>query len=423
MLLVFVHVRSQAVSAQCKARFVAQLVSFGQFLAFGGAPAALAARPARDARIDVIRGLALLFIFINHMPGNVIAGFMPHNFGFSDAADAFVLLAGVSATLAYGGLIDRDGVLAGARKVGRRVWTLYVAHAAVFLLVCAIVATAVVQTKNPLYLEAINIHSLFSQPAQAIFDALTLRYQPYYLDILPLYIVLLGLFPAIYVGMRFSPLLTLAASFALWFCAGTFGLNLPNAGSGGWFFNPFAWQFIFVLGILIGRAAQLGLSAPRLRLVDAAALAFLLFALAIKTSSGNPFGIVALNDWIDQVQLGTDKTNLAFARIAHVLALAWLAIRYLPAGGALLASGAGRLLAHAGRHSLEVFCVGIVLSIAGQIVMAETGFALGVQLLISLFGAMVLLGLGAFLSWFKASDKTGSASSGLQASGLSPQRS
>ena len=65
----------------------------------------------------------------------------------------------------------------------------------------------------------------------------------------------------------------------------------------------------------------------------------------------------------------------------------------------------------------------VTATLAGQIVMAETGFALGVQLLISLFGAMVLLGLGAFLSWFKASDKTGRASSGLQASGLSPQRS
>lgn len=402
---------------------MAQAVSFWRFLAFGGSSAVADARPARDARIDVIRGLALLFIFVNHMPGNVVAGFMPHNFGFSDAADTFVLLAGVSATLAYGGIIDKEGVLAGARRIAARLWTLYVAHAAVFLLVCAIVATAVVQTRNPLYIEAINIQPLFREPARAVFDALTLRYQPYYLDILPLYIVLLGLFPAIYLGMRRSPLLTLAASATLWFCAGAFGLNLPNTGAGGWFFNPFAWQLVFTLGMLIGRAAQLGLTAPRLRILDAAALAFLMFALVVKTSSGNPFGVTLLNDWIDQIQLGTDKTNLAIARVLHVSALAWLAIRCLPAGGALLASGAGRLLAKSGRHSLEVFCVGIVLSVAGQIVMAETGFALWVQLLISLAGAMVLLGFGAFLTWFKASNHTCSSVARPRASGLSPQRS
>jgi hypothetical protein len=401
---------------------VAQAASFGRFLAFGGPGSATATRPARDARIDVIRGLALLFIFVNHMPGNVVAGFMPHNFGFSDAADAFVLLAGVSATLAYGGLIDRDGAFAGARKVATRVWTLYLAHLAVFVLVCAIVATAVTKTQNPLYIEALNVQPLFGRPLQTAIDTLMLRYQPNYLDILPLYIVLLALFPAIYLGMRFSPLLTLAASLALWLSTRAFGLNLPNAGAGGWFFNPFAWQLIFVLGMMIGRAAQLGLRAPRLRLLDAAALGVLLFALAVKTSSGNPFGIALLNDWIDKVQLGTDKTNLAFERVAHVLALGWLAIRYLPSGGAMLASRAGRLLAHSGRHSLEVFCAGIVLSISGQIIMAETGFALGVQLLIAAAGAMVLLGLGVFLSWFKASHHHRAADADLPLPGISPQR-
>ena len=41
-------------------------------------------------------------------------------------------------------------------------------------------------------------------------------------------------------------------------------------------------------------------------------------------------GIVALNDWFDSVQLGSDKTNLAWTRLLHIGALAWLAIRWLP---------------------------------------------------------------------------------------------
>lgn len=368
----------------------------------GPAEAARQAGGQRDARIDVIRGLALLVIFINHMPGNIFARFTPHNFGFSDAADAFVLLSGVSAALAYGNLIERRGLAIGALKLSARLWTLYIAHIAVFVIVCGVVATAVTRTQNPLYVEAINIQPFFNDTFEAVINALTLRYQPDYLDILPLYIVLLALFPLIYFGVRVSPMATLAASLLLWQGAVMLGLNLPNAGAAGWFFNPFAWQVLFTLGVVIGRAAQLGLAAPRLRWLDAAAVGFLLFALVVKLSSGNPFAIIALNDWVDSVQLGSDKTNLAWSRVLHSASLAWLAIRWLPAGAALLSNAAGRGLAAIGRHSLDVFCAGIVLSIIGQVVLAEAAFAIWAQLLVCLSGITLLAGLGIFLSWYQS---------------------
>ena len=383
-------------------RLVQPLSALSRFLLLGRGPGGTGAPVARDARIDIIRGLALLVIFINHMPGNVIAAWMPHNFGFSDGADAFVLLAGVSATLAYGNLIERQGLTVGALKIGARVWTLYIAHLATFIVVCGVVAAAVTRTQNPLYIEAINIQPFFSDTLAALIDVLTLLYQPSYLDILPLYIVLLGLFPLLYLAVRLSPLGALALSLAVWQGALWFELNFPNVHAAGWFFNPFAWQVVFTLGIVIGRAMQGGLDLPRLRWLDALALGFVLFAVFAKTASGNPTGIAALNDWFDSVQLGSDKTNLAISRVLHVLALAWLAMRFLPAGAGLLRFAAGRILAVVGKHSLDVFCAGTVLSIAGQIVMAETGFALGPQLLVCLTGVTLLVGFGMFLTWYQS---------------------
>lgn len=378
--------------------------SFQRFLTTGLGPFGSARPPGsgRDARIDVIRGLALLVIFINHMPGNLFAGYTPHNFGFSDAADAFVLLSGISATLAYGNLIERRGFAVGALKLSSRLWTLYIAHIAVFIIVCGVVAAAVTRTQNPLYVEAINIQPFFNDTFEAVINALTLRYQPNFLDILPLYIVLLALFPLLYLGVRISPAATLAVSLLVWQGAVLAELNFPNAGGSGWFFNPFAWQVLFTLGIIVGRAAQLGLGAPRLYWLDAAAVAFLLFALIVKLTLGNPFPIPALNDWIDSVQLGSDKTNLAWSRILHAGALAWLAIRWLPAGAAMISTGAGRILAAIGRHSLDVFCAGIVLSIIGQVVLAEAAFALWAQLLVCVGGTTMLAGLGIFLSWYQS---------------------
>ncbi len=375
-----------------------------QFLALGraGDGTKRLVAPSRDARIDVIRGIALAIIFINHMPGNLVAAWMPHNYGFSDAADVFVFLAGVSATLAYGSLIEKRGVGFGVLKLGGRLWTLYIAHVAVFLIVCGIVAAAVTRTQNPLYIEMINIQPIFSDTQTALVDALTLLYQPNYLDILPLYIALLACFPLVYVAVRVSPLASLALSLALWQGALALGLNLPNSGSSGWFFNPFAWQVVFVLGVCAGRAAQLGIAMPRLVVLDILAVAFLVFAGVAKVSTGNPFGLAMLNDWIDTIQLGSDKTNLAWLRLAHLAALAWLAVRWLPAGAALLKVPGLDLAAAMGRHSLEVFCVGIVFSIVGQIVLAETAFDPAVQLLVCGIGVTMLAGLGNFLSWYRS---------------------
>lgn len=383
--------------------------ALSRFLLLGHAPEGAPSPAQRDARIDVIRGLALLIIFINHMPGNVIAGYMPHNFGFSDAADAFVLLAGVSATLAYGNLIERRGLTVGAVKIGARVWTLYIAHIAVFVIVCGVVAAAVTRTQNPLYVEAINIQPFFSDTFEALIDVLTLRYQPSYLDILPLYIVLLALFPLIYLAVRASPLGALLVSLTVWQAALWFGLNLTNVHAAGWFFNPFAWQVVFTFGVILGCAAQRGIAVPRLPWLDAAAVAFLVFAYTAKTSSGNPFGIAILNDWFDSVQLGSDKTNLAWSRLLHVVALAWLAMRWLPAGGGMLRNVIGRTFAVVGRHSLDVFCAGTVLAITGQIILAETGFALGPQLLVSAVGITLLVGLGMFLTWYQSITLSGAA--------------
>jgi hypothetical protein len=38
----------------------------------------------RDLRLDACRGLALWFIFIDHIPGNVFAWLTLRNYGFSD---------------------------------------------------------------------------------------------------------------------------------------------------------------------------------------------------------------------------------------------------------------------------------------------------------------------------------------------------
>ena len=56
----------------------------------------------RDARLDVFRGLALVIIFIDHLPDNFWSQYTLGRWGVSAAAEGFVLIAGIAAGLAYG---------------------------------------------------------------------------------------------------------------------------------------------------------------------------------------------------------------------------------------------------------------------------------------------------------------------------------
>jgi len=57
---------------------------------------------SRDLRLDLWRGVALLMIFVDHIPGNALSAITLKSFGFSDAAELFVFVAGYSSMLAYG---------------------------------------------------------------------------------------------------------------------------------------------------------------------------------------------------------------------------------------------------------------------------------------------------------------------------------
>ena len=74
----------------------------------------------RDLRLDACRGLALWFIFIDHVPGNSLGWLTPRNFGFSDMSEVFVFVSGYTCMVAYGGALPKQGWLTIATRALRR---------------------------------------------------------------------------------------------------------------------------------------------------------------------------------------------------------------------------------------------------------------------------------------------------------------
>src|SRR5207253_2011634 len=116
------------------------------------------------------------------------------NFALCDAAEMFVFLAGYGAALAYGRAMDRNGWLYAAADVLRRAGVLYVAHIFLFVVFSAQVSYSATALERSNYLDEIHLDVMADAPYRALFEALILRYQPSFLNILPMYVVALALF-------------------------------------------------------------------------------------------------------------------------------------------------------------------------------------------------------------------------------------
>lgn len=356
----------------------------------------------RDPRVDVVRGLALIFIFIDHLPANPLASFTLHAIGFSDAAEVFVLLAGFGTALAFGASWSSAGYGTAAARLLGRAAKLYVAHILVFVAAASLVATAAMRTGNPLYFELVNLLPLFNEPHTALADAILLSYQPHLMDILPMYILFLASFPLIAGLLRRSPLLALALSAALYLAAAWSGFNLRNGPNAGvWFFNPFAWQFLFVIGAVVGTGAMSGIALPRSKAVVALAALYCVFAFLV-ASPWSKLDVSSVSAWVGvDWQLDVNKTNLSAWRLVHVLALAYLFAVLVPAGAKFLTGRAAHALALCGRRSLQVFCLGILLSVSGHIVILEYGSSAVVYGLVNGVGIALLFACAAAVDWYE----------------------
>src|SRR5437870_8934632 len=202
----------------------------------------------RDLRLDLFRGLALWLIFLDHIPSNVVAWGTIRNYGFSDATEIFVFVSGYTAAFVYGKEMRERGFIIAGAHILRRAWQIYVAHVFLFAIYMAEISYVATSFENPLYAEEMNILDFLKQPDQTIIQALLLKFKPANMDVLPLYIILLLLFPPILWLLQRAPTLALIGSAAVYVLVWRFNFNLPAYPEGVWYFNPFAWQLLFVFG-------------------------------------------------------------------------------------------------------------------------------------------------------------------------------
>src|SRR5581483_8071605 len=132
--------------------------------------------------VDFWRGLALVFIFINHIPGNYFSHFTHANYSYSDSADLFVFLAGWALRI----LTERQqSTWHLVLRLGGRALTLYAAQILITMLAIAMLASVAMLMENPLLLEWHNAAAVFNDPVPTHIGLAMLTHQLGYFDILP----------------------------------------------------------------------------------------------------------------------------------------------------------------------------------------------------------------------------------------------
>ncbi len=275
------------------------------------------------------------------------------------------------------------------------------------MLAIAMLALTSIEFDNPLLLEWHNAAAVFNDPVPTHIGLALLSHQLGYFDILPLYVVLMLMAPFFALIDRLAPQLLLPASATLYVAALAFRLTLPTwPVSGTWFFNPLAWQFVFVLGFSIARAdAGLGALARRhIRWVRIVALLLLIYftygilfdALWDPTHAPEPKLFFIL-----------DKTWATPPRLIQFLSLVAVfsaAFRYLRRFAALPyvhypMDALIRMFAMLGRNSLYVFCVGSLLSLTAQFLRFIYRGTVGVDTAVVISGIIIM----AFTAWLAES--------------------
>ena len=339
----------------------------------------------------MFRGLANWAIFLDHIPHEVLNWTTSRNYGFSDAADLFVFISGYTAALAFGRIMVERGYLVAASRLSKRALQLYAAHILVVAIYIAVIACASREFLDPDDLNQFNVAIFLNMPFRESIQALVLRYRPVNLDVLPLYILLLGAFaPALWLMVR-KPNWILAGSFVVYLAGRHFGWNLAASPSGSWYFNPFAWQLLFVLGAWTALGGARALQ-PMLgtRTAFRLAIGYLLFAFVVTTAIRSPDLGGLVSHWILQPFDPNDKTNLAPYRVLHFIALAVVVTRFLPLDSPILQWRALAPLIQCGRKSLLVFCTGIVLSFCAHAAIELSLNALWIQIVVGAIGISLM---------------------------------
>ncbi|HZT22667.1 MAG TPA: OpgC domain-containing protein [Verrucomicrobiae bacterium] len=370
----------------------------------------------RDMRLDAIRGYFLVVMAAVHVP-TPLSHLFQEPLGFNSAAEGFIFLSACLAGLVYGQTYRRENWRAMARRIWNRTRLIYAVHLAV-LLPITLLAWGLAGQIPPL---ANHFHDFLVHPWGALALMPLLLHQPPLFDILPLYVIFLGLTPLVMAAARrWGWGRVLFVSALGWFSVQSHWEARLWGDPSRWLplrlgaFDLLAWQFLWFCGVAIGETSlrrPLFQGAYRVALAIPAA-AIVLAGLLLR------HGLCPQGWWNPDWFLWMDKWTLGPLRLLNFAAWVVLLLAWNPHPSERLLAPTALL----GRHSLSVFAFHLPLVIAATVLIQLWTPAPALQTIVGLFVIALLFG---WATWRdkrkrrekKAVERFNPSSSPIQATG------
>ncbi|MCK9607580.1 MAG: OpgC domain-containing protein [Methylomonas sp.] len=352
----------------------------------------------RNLQLDFFRGLALMIIFINHMPFNPWFAYTPSRLGPSDAAETFVFLSGFAAAIAFGRTFKQAGIALGSIRVLFRCSQIYLAHLVSFLLMSTLVVIVTSWDATHATWHLDKLKYFFDHTPQALLALASLKYVPNFIDILPMYLVILLWLPMVWALSRIHVILALGFSVSLYVAALYFGWELTADPSTGrvWYFNPFCWQLVFFTGFAFS-SGWLPIPPYRHSLMMLC-MAYVIFCYPLENAFGYnrlPWFAAVREQWEPLL----NKNHLGVLRYLHFLAMTYLLSHFMRKHAHWLESKPAREVIALGRQSLPIFILGICLSFLGGVLLEGSHADFIDSLWVNLAGLGLMVLSARLLNW------------------------
>ena len=345
----------------------------------------------RDLRIDLIRGMALLVIFSDHVFSNPLRRFMPVSQGLSDMAEVFIFLSGYLNGTVSRKITNRTAFVEQLVKCTRRCLLLYAAILLVHLLVFTMVDCGIVHLGEKLAGPPLYFRPGLSPPS--IGSVLTLKCLMANVCVLALYLPLLVIVSFVPELLRRYFTVTVCASCQIYLLVQLFPAEfaLPEPWASSLYFNPFAWQLPFVLGIAFGiRPKTCKACIPSNLLVFLLALVAVVATGLYWILSGIPYGY---SEW---------KPTLAPVRLVHFYSVLIVGRKLLGKNSSFLNWPIIQPILLCGRHPLPVYCTGALLSTVFEDMITRTAApAFGQVVVLNLAGWAICVAIAYIASEVK----------------------
>jgi hypothetical protein len=335
----------------------------------------------RSIEVDFFRGVVLIVIVLDHIPGSTLSHLMLHAYALCDSAEVFVFLGGYASAAAYTAVLAGRGESAAKMRFVRRCWEIYRAYLLTAVLTLLSGAVLAMLNLNRPMVDLTGWAPFALQPLREALDIVLLRRQPYLSSVLPMYVIFAICVPFAVPLARRSSLMALGLSVAIWALARPLAALFSIDDVADWAFNPFAWQLMFVLGILCRvqpvserfHATRTARWCTRAAVV--AALTFAIVKLFVLT----------------QPLPGTFKQNLSPDRVINFIVIAWLAAQFVRMGSIAWLARRLPAVVTVGRTGLVCFVAGTLVSLIVDTATPHTfhGFR---GVLIGLGGDLVAIG-------------------------------